>query len=63
MARAGPDVEQQAQFRLEDVHRTECADAVERALRAQPHITGLHVGWANNVVHVHYHPDNQSSRY
>ncbi len=57
MADAGSAVEQQAQFTLEDVHCTECADAVERALRAQPHITGVHVDWANNVVHVHYHSD------
>jgi Cu2+-exporting ATPase len=57
MAHAGSAIEQQAQFRLEDVHCTECADTVERALRAQPHITGVHVDWPNNVVHIHYHPD------
>ena len=26
-------------------------------LRAQPHITSVHLDWAHNVVHVGYHPE------
>src|SRR5437773_8012128 len=49
--------EQHSAFKLDDIHCPECADAVEQALRAQPHITSLHLDWANNVVHVGYHPE------
>lgn len=33
-----------------------CAEAVERALRAHPHVTGVHVDYPNKTVHVTYHP-------
>jgi Cu2+-exporting ATPase len=49
--------EQHALFQLENIHCPECADAVERALRNQPHITSVHMDWAHNIVHVSYHPD------
>jgi P-type Cu2+ transporter len=49
--------EQHATFQLENIHCPECADAVERALRAQPHITSVHLDWPKNVVHVGYHPE------
>jgi len=32
-----------------------CAEAVERALRANPHITAVHVDYAAKTVHVSYH--------
>ena len=32
-----------------------CAEAVERALRAQPHITGVHVDYPGQAVHVTFH--------
>ena len=47
----------QTTFQLEDVHCLDCAAAVEAVLKAQPHITGVHLDWANNVVHVGYHAD------
>jgi len=49
--------EQHATFKLEDIYCLECAEAVEQALHAQPHITSVHLDWANNVVHVGYHPE------
>jgi P-type Cu2+ transporter len=45
----------QAAFTLDDLHCPECADAVERALRANPHITGVHLDWRANQVHVSFH--------
>jgi Cu2+-exporting ATPase len=57
MAHVMKHTEHPATFRLDDIHCTECADAVEQALRAQPHITSVHLDWANNVVHVSYHPE------
>ena len=45
----------QASFRLSGLHCTGCADAVEHALKANPHITGAHLDWPNNVAHVTYH--------
>src|SRR5215212_3237189 len=48
--------EQHAMFQLDDIHCPECAEAVERALRAQPHITSVHLDWSKNVVHVGFHP-------
>jgi Cu2+-exporting ATPase len=48
--------QQHATFQLDDIHCPECADAVERALRDQPHITSVHLDWARNVVQVGYHP-------
>ena len=48
--------EQHTIFQLDDIHCPECADAVEQALRDQPHITSVHVDWAHNIVHVGYHP-------
>ena len=50
-----PSSEQHATFQLGGVHCLECADAVERALKANPHITQVHFDWADNVVHVGYH--------
>jgi len=47
--------EQHATFRLDGIHCTGCADAVEQALEAQPHITSVHVDWPGNAVHVGYH--------
>ncbi len=47
--------EHQATFKLDGIHCTGCADAVEQALRAQPHITNVHVDWPANAVHVGYH--------
>jgi Cu2+-exporting ATPase len=44
-----------AAFSLAGLHCTGCADAVERALGANPHITSVHVDWPNSVVHVGYH--------
>lgn len=49
--------EQHAIFQLDNIHCPECADAVERALRDQPHITRVHLNWAHNIVQVGYHPD------
>src|SRR5262245_54916038 len=57
MAHMIKHTEQHATFQLDDIHCTECADAVEQALRAQPHITSVHLDWPNNVVHVGYHPE------
>src|SRR6266496_5334786 len=57
MAHSKSHTEQHATFKLEDIHCIECAEAVERALGAQPHITSVHLDWANNVVHVGYHPE------
>ncbi len=45
----------QATFTLESLHCPECADAVERALRANPHIANVHVDWAKNEAHVSFH--------
>ncbi|MEP7189208.1 MAG: heavy metal-associated domain-containing protein, partial [Roseiflexaceae bacterium] len=56
MAHTMADAEQLAAFQLDDMHCPECADAVERALRAQQHITSVHLDWLKNVVHVGYHP-------
>lgn len=44
-----------AMFSLTGLHCTGCADAVERALKANPHITSVHLDWPNSVVHVGYH--------
>ena len=44
-----------ATFSLTGLHCTGCADAIERALKANPHITSVHLDWPNNVVHVGYH--------
>src|SRR5262245_43108604 len=55
MAHMIKHTEQHATFQLDDIHCTECADAVEQALRAQSHITSVHLDWPNNVVHVGYH--------
>jgi P-type Cu2+ transporter len=46
---------QHATFTLENLHCTGCADAVERALRANPHIASVHVDWPTNVAHIGYH--------
>ncbi|HMQ29425.1 MAG TPA: heavy metal translocating P-type ATPase [Chloroflexaceae bacterium] len=40
---------------LAGLHCTGCADAVERTLKANPHITSVHIDWPNNVAHVGYH--------
>ncbi|HEU5103330.1 MAG TPA: heavy metal translocating P-type ATPase [Roseiflexaceae bacterium] len=44
-----------AAFELKDIYCLECADDVARALRAQPHISAVHLDWAHNRVHVTYH--------
>jgi Cu2+-exporting ATPase len=41
-------------FELGGVHCRGCADAVERALRAQPHVTDVRLDWKNDLVHVGY---------
>jgi copper chaperone CopZ len=56
MMTPSPSGEQHATFRLADVHCLDCADAVERALKANPHITQVQFDWANDVVQVGYHP-------
>jgi P-type Cu2+ transporter len=56
MAHSHTQTEAQSTFALEDVYCIECADAVEQALRAQPHITDVHVDWGANIVHIRYHP-------
>jgi P-type Cu2+ transporter len=38
-----------------DVACPACAEAVERALRASPHISAVHVDYAARTVHVSYH--------
>jgi Cu2+-exporting ATPase len=43
-------------FELGGVHCRGCADAVERALRAQPHVTDVRLDWKNDLVHVGYDP-------
>jgi P-type Cu2+ transporter len=50
-----PHALQQATFTLEQLYCTGCADAVERALRANPHIASVHLDWPNNRVQVSYH--------
>ncbi len=45
----------QATFSLVGLHCTGCADAVERALKANPHITSVHIDWPNSIAHVSYH--------
>ena len=44
-----------ATFALTTMHCTGCADAIERTLRANPHITNVHLDWVKNEVHVGYH--------
>jgi P-type Cu2+ transporter len=44
----------QATFALDGLHCPECADAVERALQASPHITRVHLDWPSNQAHVSY---------
>jgi len=55
MAHSHSNTEQHAAFKLEEIYCIECAEAVEQALRAQPHITSVHLDWPNSVVHVGYH--------
>ena len=43
-------------FELGGVHCRGCADTVERALRAQPHVTDVRLDWKNDLVHVGYDP-------
>jgi Cu2+-exporting ATPase len=45
----------QATFSLTGLHCTGCADAVERVLKANPHIISVHLDWPNSVAHVSYH--------
>ena len=45
-------------FELRGVHCLNCAGAVERALREQPHFTDVHLDWKSDVVHVGYDPAN-----
>jgi Cu2+-exporting ATPase len=44
-----------AALNLDGLHCLDCADAVERVLKANPHITSVHLDWAESVVHVSYH--------
>jgi Cu2+-exporting ATPase len=46
----------QGTFELRGMHCLNCAGAVERALREQPHVTDVHLEWKNDVVHVGYDP-------
>jgi P-type Cu2+ transporter len=46
----------QGDFKLGGVHCRGCADAVVRALRAQPHVTDVRLDWKNDLVHVGYDP-------
>ncbi|HSH79112.1 MAG TPA: heavy metal translocating P-type ATPase, partial [Herpetosiphonaceae bacterium] len=55
MNHAHPTTEQHATLSLHDLHCPGCADAVERALRANPHITSVHLDWEHDVAHVGYH--------
>jgi Cu2+-exporting ATPase len=55
MAHTTGHSEQHATFTLDALYCPECADAVERALRAQRHVTSVHLDWAHNLVHVTYH--------
>lgn len=34
-----------------------CADDIERALRANPHVTGVHIDYPARIVDVSYHPE------
>ncbi len=52
----GQQEDQHIALKLEGVHCTGCADAIEKVLRSQPHISSVHIDWANNVAHVGYHP-------
>ncbi len=55
MAHTTGHTEQHATFMLDDIYCIECAEAVEQALRAQPHVTSVHLDWASDMVHVSYH--------
>lgn len=44
-------------IKLTTMHCTGCADAIERTLRAHPHITSVHLDWSKDKVHVAYHAD------
>ncbi len=46
---------QYATFKLDGLYCLDCATAVEKALRDNPHVTSVHLDWATNVVHVGYH--------
>jgi copper chaperone CopZ len=41
-----------AAFSLSGLHCTGCADAVERTLKANPHITSVHIDWPASVAQV-----------
>src|SRR5215203_5961661 len=43
-------------FELRGVHCLNCAGAVERALREQPHVTDVRLDWKNDLVRVGYDP-------
>src|SRR3954466_16243129 len=47
--------EHHATFELYDICCLECAGAVVQALRAQEHISSVHLDWAHNRVHLIYH--------
>jgi Cu2+-exporting ATPase len=40
-----------------DLACVQCAETVERALRANPHVVGVHVDYPAKTVHVTYHQD------
>src|SRR5215204_1040592 len=51
------NLEQEATLQLDGVYCTGCADAVERALRAELTVTQVHLDWGSNIVHVRYRAD------
>src|SRR5262249_21076757 len=55
MASTTGHTDQHATFTLDGLHCPECADAVEQALHALPHVTSVRLDWAHNLVHVGYH--------
>ena len=55
MTHATTHTDAHATIALTHMHCTSCADAIERQLRANPHITHIHLDWVQNVLHVGYH--------
>ncbi len=54
MAHAHHQTERHATLKLDGLHCTGCADAVEHTLRAQRGVTMVHVDWQRNEAHVAY---------
>src|SRR4051794_19750841 len=55
MSHAAIHAEQIATIQLHELHCPQCADAVERTLHANPHITSVHLDWQHDLIHVGYH--------